>query len=245
MTKQSLPKIFAAIYALLLCANISQAQVTEVEPNNTPQQANTLPFGGYGNGALNIAGDIDWWKVTTNVDGKLYITLDNTGNPDSKRLSLYDTAGTILLASGGIGNGIGGISMDGLATGTFFIKINGSSGNETGAYKLSDSLVPSPKPNDIEPNDNITHAKRLLLNDSTTGHLGYYYNNHRDTSDWYKVTTTSDGMLELTFDNTYQNDIKTILLYDTTGSPQLASANVGNGIGGLQFDGLAAGTYYI
>ena len=26
-------------------------------------------------------------------------------------------------------------------------------------------------------------------------HVGYYYNNTRDTSDWYKLTTNADGMI--------------------------------------------------
>ncbi|MGI8950287.1 MAG: T9SS type A sorting domain-containing protein [Chitinophagaceae bacterium] len=248
MRIQSLPKFFLAAFALFLSANILHAQATESEPNNTPAQASTLPLNGNGSGAINPAGDVDWWKVTTNADGKFYVILNNTGNPDLKTLSLYDTAGTILLNSGNIGDGIGGFFTDGLAQGTFYIKINGPNGTETGAYTVSDSLVPASKPNDIEPNNNINQAERLLLNDSATGHIGYYYNNQRDTADWYKVTTNVDGKLNIILNTTEDPGIAVLVvlsLYDTTGTPLLNSSNVGNGVGGITTNGLAAGTYYI
>ncbi|MEP7144348.1 MAG: PPC domain-containing protein, partial [Ferruginibacter sp.] len=221
------------------------AQVAELEPNNTPAQVSTLPFNGFGTGALNAAGDVDWWKVTTNADGKLYLKFNNTGNQDIKNVSLYDNGGVILLNSAGVGNGIGGLVTDGLAAGTFYIKINGSGGNETGAYTISDSLATLSRAIDIEPNNNISQAERLTLNDSATGHIGYYFNNHRDTTDWYKITTNADGRLDITLDNTGNQDILTLSLYDTTGTPQLNSAGVGNGIGGISTNALAAGTYYI
>ncbi len=245
MRIQSLPKIFFAVCAFFLSANTLQAQTTETEPNNNPAQANKLPLNGNGSGAINPAGDLDWWKVTTNGDGNLFITLNNSGNQDAKIISLYDTAGIILLKQVAVGNGIGGLNMDGLAAGTFFIKISGSNGTETGAYILSDSLAKPAKANDKEPNNNIMQADILNLNDSTQGHVGYYYNNQRDTTDWYKVTTNEDGLLRITFDNSGNVDAKTVLLYDTLGNPLLNGVNVGNGIGAMNTDGLAAGTYYI
>ncbi len=245
MRIQLLPKILFAVCAFFLSANTLQAQTTETEPNNNPAQANKLPLNGNGSGAINPAGDLDWWKVTTNGDGNLFITLNNSGNQDAKIISLYDTAGIILLKQVAVGNGIGGLNMDGLAAGTFFIKISGSNGTETGAYILSDSLAKPAKANDKEPNNNIMQADILNLNDSTQGHVGYYYNNQRDTTDWYKVTTNEDGLLRITFDNSGNVDAKTVLLYDTLGNPLLNGVNVGNGIGEMNTDGLAAGTYYI
>lgn len=224
----------------------NSAKANETEPNNTPAQANVLALNGSENGALSPAGDVDWYKVTTTADGKLNITLNNTGNQDLKVVSLYDTLGTILLNSSRVGNGVGGINTDGLAAGTYYIKINGDNGNETGTYIISNALVSPTQPNDVEPNNNIFQAERLLLNSSTTGHYGYYYNNHRDTADWYKVTTNADGTLYLTMDNTGNGLVLVYMnLYDTTGSPQLNHIQVGNGPGVMQTNGLAAGTYYV
>ncbi len=236
---------YVFLSAVFLSVNTLQAQVSETEPNNTTAQANTLPLNGNGNGAINLAGDVDFWIVTTTSDGQLNITFDNTGNPDLKTVSLFDNDGVTLINSANVGNGIGGLNTNGLAAGTYYIKINGNLGTETGAYILSNMLIIPAQANDLEPNTLFSQADVLPLNNSTTGHIGYYYNNKRDTTDWYKVTTTSDGVLKVLYDNTGYGDIKTISLYDNDGVTLLSSAGIGNGIGGLQKDGLAAGTYYI
>ena len=134
---------------------------------------------------------------------------------------------------------------DGLAAGTYYIKTNGQSGSEFGVYTLSNTLVTPVQPNDPEPNNIFSQAVVLAENDSTKGHIGYYYNGKTDTTDWYKVTTTSDGIFQIQFNNTGYSDIKVISLYDNDGITLLSSAGVGNGIGGLQKDGLVAGTYFI
>jgi hypothetical protein len=240
----TLPSYLLGIFFILAFVNV-QAQGSEMEPNNTRAQANILLLNGNISGAINPAGDVDWFQVTTTSDGQLNITFDNTGNPDIKVVTLFDNDGVTQLNTSNVGDGVGGINTNGLASGTYYIKINGNVGNETGTYKLSDTLIVPARANDIEPNDNITQAERLPLNDSATGHLGYYYNNRRDTTDWYKVTTTADGQLDIMFDNTGNPDIKSVILYDTTGAPQLNSGNIGNGIGGFNTNGLAPGTYYI
>ena len=62
---------------------------------------------------------------------------------------------------------------------------------------LSDSLFAPPLANDVEPNGTTATAVSLPQNGSNTGHVGNYYNNQRDTADWYKVTTTADGLYVL------------------------------------------------
>lgn len=238
------------VVSFLICffiSNISlNAQAVESEPNDAPAQANSMPLNGSGTGAMSPAGNIDWWKVTTNSDGELDITFDNTGNPDLKYVSLYDKGGVTLLINTAVGNGKGGISKKDLAAGTYYIKIEGQLGNETGGYALSNVLIGASKPNDKEPNDIISKAIKLKLNDSTTGHIGYYYNNHRDSSDWYKITTTEDGMIKLFLDNTGNTLGLTYLqLFDKNGTTLLAQVSIGNGARTLYKDGLAAGTYYV
>ncbi|MEO8861262.1 MAG: T9SS type A sorting domain-containing protein [Ginsengibacter sp.] len=240
-------KKLSSLLALVLLVSFTsvQAQVMETEPNNTPGTANIIPLNGSASGAISPVGDVDWYQLTTTGDGQLNITLNNTGNQDLKDITLYDNDGVTSLKGVSVGNGIGGFIYNGVAAGTFYIKVIGHSGNETGAYTLSDLLLVPARANDQEPNNTIAQADRLNLNDSTQGHLGYYYNNHRDTTDWYKVTTNADGQLNIILDNTGNGDLKTVRLFDTTGTPLLNSQNVGNGIGGLNTNGLAAGTYYI
>ncbi|MBS1745986.1 MAG: hypothetical protein JST21_07445, partial [Bacteroidetes bacterium] len=54
--------------ALLIYGN---AKANESEPNDTKAQANTLALNGSQSGAIGTSTDVDWYKVTTNMDGKL------------------------------------------------------------------------------------------------------------------------------------------------------------------------------
>ncbi|MFZ1799240.1 MAG: T9SS type A sorting domain-containing protein, partial [Chitinophagaceae bacterium] len=229
---------------------ITSPKPNDIEPNDNITQAKRLLLNDSTTGHLGYYYDnhrdtSDWYKVTTTSDGLLEFTFDNTYQYDIKTIILYDTTGSPQLASANVGNGIGSLKFDGLAAGTYYIQLTNNGGNNFGPYTLSDSLVPAWKPNDNEPNDNFSEAETLALNDSTTGHYGYYYYSRRDTSDWYKINITNRGKLKLTLDNTGNADLVTLNLYDASGTNKISSKNVGNGIGQLFSDTLAEGFYYI
>jgi hypothetical protein len=236
-------KFIVAFLVFLSFANILHAQVTETEPNNTPAQANILPLNNIGKGAINPAGDVDWYKVTTTSDGQLSLSI----NHNSAYISLYfyDNNGvTLLNHTDYIGSGGGAINTDGLAAGTYYIKVYCTNAGDTSSYTVSNTLTTTGIANDTEPDSTDGLALTLPLNDSTTGHVGYYYNNHRDSADWYKVTTNADGQLSL-----YISDVThylSVYLYDNDGVTQLNHADyIGTQGTTINTDGLAAGTYYV
>ncbi|MEO7120149.1 MAG: hypothetical protein ABIY62_03590, partial [Ginsengibacter sp.] len=100
----TLLSFFLSIFFLLTFGNV-QAQGSETEPNNTPAQANTLLLNGNINAAINPAGDVDWFKVTTTGDGQLNILFDNNGNPDIKVITLFDNDGVTQINTLKVGNG--------------------------------------------------------------------------------------------------------------------------------------------
>ncbi len=73
--------------------------------------------------------------------------------------------------------------------------------------------------------------------------MGYYYNLQRDTFDLYKLVTTQDGMIGLSFTS---NDGQYAYwqLYDNDGVTLLNSSYT-SGTASYNTDGLAAGTYYV
>ncbi len=241
--------LMKTIFTLTLIASIllsSIAKATETEPNDTPANANTLTSNGTDSGAINPTGDADWWKVTTTADGRLSLKLKNTGD-GSLSLSLYDTAGVILL------NGplhvesqqMSIMQTDGLAAGTFFILIKGSSSVDISSYNISDSLATPKQANDREPNNNVSLAKQLKRNQTITGHIGYYYNGMKDSADWFKLTNSADGFMKIIFKSA-KNDTITGNLYDKNGKTLLGSALSTGGIAStIKTDGLAAGVYYV
>ena len=103
---------------------LSSSQVlkaAETEPNNTKAQANTLALNGNNTGAIGTTTDIDWWKITTNADGKLNITI-TISNGVYMYCQIYDNNGTSLLEQG-YTSGTSTVSKDGLAAGTYFLKL--------------------------------------------------------------------------------------------------------------------------
>ena len=250
--------------------------VNDAEPNGTRATALVLPQNGSKTGhvgyfANNLRDTTDWYKVTTSADGllRVYLTtsLGSTYSTTSTNqldvnMTLYDNDGTTQLGAVEIFNGYGPatgfITKDGLAPGTYYIKVQPYSTTEFANYKVFDTLFTTPLANDAEPNGNRATALVLPQNGSKTGHVGYFANNLRDTTDWYKVTTTADGMLRVylstslgsTYSTTTTNQLDVnMTLYDNDGVTQLGAVEVFNGYGPatgfITKDGLAPGTYYV
>jgi hypothetical protein len=240
------------------------------EPNGTATTAGILPLNSSSTGHVgyyynNLRDTADWYKVTTTADGLLRVYLTSargsvySSNMLDVNMTLYDNNGTTQLANVEVFNGNGPaanfMSADGLAPGTYYIKVEPFSANQFADYTISDSLFTPSLANDTEPNGTSVTAVVLPLNSGKTGHVGYYYNSLRDTADWYKVTTTADGLLRVYLTtargSVYSNNTLDVnmTLYDNNGITQLANVEVFNGNGPaanfMSADGLAPGTYYI
>ena len=215
----------------------------ETEPNNTAATANTLLLNDSIHGSI-ISGDVDWYTVTTNSDGLLRLRLSALNGADFY-VTLYDGDGTTALGTTeSYGNNIATLNADGLAQGTYYMQVY-PYGGSTGLYTLADSLFKPAKVNDAEPNNYAKQALILPLNDSMVGHLDYHYKGIYDNSDWYKVTTTGDGLLSIRLSALNGADFYA-QLYDGDSTTVLSTTeSYGNNIAVLNQDGLAAGTYYI
>ncbi len=236
-------KILLLFTTIIFCfAGITAIANPESEPNNTRATANNLALGGSNTGAMDVANDEDWFKVTTTGDGKLNITL-NVSNGLNLKCYIYDYDGTIILSTDYTATSKT-ISVDGLAAGTYYVKLAAYFGNELPVYTVSSSLTEPAELNDAEPNNTKAQAKVFLVNKSKTGHNCYYYNNLRDTFDWYKITTPQDGRLQLKM-TSGNGQIIWVYLYDHDGTTLLGSGYTAGSTFLVDKDGLAAGTYYI
>ena len=229
------------LFACLLSMLFNLAQAAETEPNGTKAQANTLALNGSNTGNISPAGDVDWWKVTTTGDGQLSLTLTSQAGK-YLWVYLYDNDGTTLINSTYTA-GTTTLNSDGLAAGTYFLKIVAYYAADIGGYTIANTLTVPAQANDAEPNGLKSQALVLPLNGNKTGHIGYYYNNVRDSIDWYKVTTNADGLLKLQL-TSYNGKYVWVYLYDNNGTTLLNSTYT-NASTDLLTDGLAAGTYYV
>ena len=244
--------------------------VTDAEPNGSRSSALVLPLTGSASGHLgyyynNLRDTADWYKVTTNADGLLRVYINTTrgsvysNNPLDVNVTLYDNDGSTQLglveAFNGNGPATGLITTDGLAPGTYYLKVQPFSANEFANYTLSDSLILTPVLTDAEPNGTAATAIAIPLNATSTGHAGYFYNNQRDTTDWYKLTTPAAAFLHL-YLNTQRGSVYSnnpldmmLTLYNSDGVTQAGSVEAFNGNGPasaqLNFASIPAGTYFI
>src|SRR5205085_2818810 len=113
-------------------------------------------------------------------------------------------------------------NTDGLATGTYYVRINSYYNNQFEPYTLTDSLFKPSQANDAEPDSSKATALTLPLNSTATGHVNYYYKNHRDSLDFYKITTDGDGLLQLKLTSHNGNNVSAYL-FDNDGTTVLAS----------------------
>ena len=231
-------------FTLLIYITLISPALGFADGDDTPAGAVLLAPNSSSSGSLTETIDnVDYWKITTTFDGSLVVntTSDPTLDID---LRIYDQNGTTQIAGYDTSVGIHEATHRyDLAAGMYYIQAYRYSGS--GSYSISNVYVPTGLANDSQPNDSSSVAQILATNSSTTGHLGYFGNNHTDGVDWWKVTTTSDGALVVntTSDKTLDIDL---YLYDRDGHSQIASYDTSGGIHEAthRYD-LTPGTYYI
>lgn len=234
-------------YKILLTALFAfcismQNVFAESEPNDNAATANVLALNGSINGTINGATiDQDWFKITATGDGLLSLTL-TPGTANYIRIYLYDGDGTTLLNSSYSNTSLT-MNTDGLAAGTYYIQVKAYNNGETITYGLTNTFTTPTQSNDTEPNGTVAQAKNLPVGGTKTGHINYYYNLNRDTLDWYKITTPSDGNLTLNF-TSHNGQYVYFELFDNDGITPINSSYT-NGSGNSNTYGLAAGTYYV
>ena len=224
------------------------AQANDTEPDSTRAQALTLPLNGSTTGHINYyyknhKDSVDWYKVTTNADGRLRLTM-TSANGQNVWAYLYDNDGTTQLAGSYTSGSAVVVNKDGLAAGTYYIRVNTYYTSEFAPYTLADSLFVPTVSNDTEPDSTRAQALTLPLNGNKKGHINYYYNNHKDSVDWYKVITNGDGRLRLTMTSANGQNVWAYL-FDNNATTPIASGYTSGSAVVVNADGLAAGTYYI
>src|SRR6478609_10685462 len=192
------------VFLLLICFSSIKAQTQEQEPNNDVLKATLLPLNGSGIGSIETAGT-DWWKVQTNADGRLDVTIQNQGSTGRIYLQLFDSAALHFIDSFSINTGLTlSLFADGLGAGVYCIKLSCEQPSAT-SYAISDMLIKAGGINDPEPAD-IRIPPIFNLTDTVSGHIGYYHNGIKDDVDLFKFTTHFDGNIYVTFFNNSFSD---------------------------------------
>ena len=241
-------KTILFLSAIIFLNPIISAQNSESEPN----EANTFPLNGTMGGnigqTVNTVTDwYDWFKLTTDYDGKISLIGIPSGGLNLK-ITLYDTNGSTVIKDALLnGTGVNDtLNYNSLSAGTYYIRIAVDGGQ--GAYTLENALTPAefPDGNDTEPNNTSALASNLTINTSQTGHIGFYGNSQTDFYDWFVFTMNYDGKLSIIGIPASTLNLK-LTLYETNASSVIKDAGL-NEIGEndtIIINDLSAGTYYL
>jgi hypothetical protein len=145
--------------SLLFAAPSWAQQFSEIEPNDTPAQAQAVPLGQQCNSSL-VLGETDWYSFTT-PGGYHGLTTSGGGTAVTDvRMVIYESTGTTAIAyCDDSQSTLASIWMN-LSAGTYLVRIDGGVATAAGDYSL-DISNPMSKPLngfESEPNDTIATA---------------------------------------------------------------------------------------
>jgi hypothetical protein len=221
------------------------------EPDDTPDTAFRLPVvtGSYhlDNMTVHSASDVDWYFVQTlNTGGagdNLRINFTNSsGNLD---MQLYAADGTTLLASSvSTTNDFEQISLNGVAAGSYYLKVYGV-GGATNSYSLDASGPAAVAHDPYEPNNSAAAATNLGTVRGTVTRDGLSIDSATD-EDWFRFKLafpgTAANSARIDFDSTQGN--LNLELYAAAGTT-LVDSSTGTGDSEMiSLSGLSADTDY-
>ncbi len=206
---------------------------TDNEPNNSYETATELISGQTVTGQMGywrVSGDMDvedWYKITIpdNMAVKFTYLTDSVLQLNNPILYIEYNGELVNRYSSPIWKYNFNNTISDLAAGTYYLKVPRYA--QYGAYKLTYTQIPLPVINDTEPNDKPQNAVDYSLNDSITGHLGYFHHSSTiDNDDYYKIRTNKLGDLILKV-NVEKPLVHELFLYGPDSVSRIASHTAG------------------
>ena len=187
---------------------VSQANTSidyESEFNDTLAAANAVTLGRTTEGQLTKAGDVDWYKVTPTQKGALNLNFDPY-DPRHFRIEVTDANGTVLEKFDQQSPLSNNYHIGVASTAVHYVKISHDDTigpRDSNWYNLTISQAATTKDYENEHNDTLATADVVTLGRTTEGQLSKV-----GDVDWYKVTPTQKGALNLDFDPSDSNHFR-------------------------------------
>jgi uncharacterized protein YfaP (DUF2135 family) len=221
----------------------------EVQSNSTRETAQRIQPGQTLTGNLSADNIYAWYIITTTVNGSFSaIGTPSSSLATSVEMFFGDGANYITWAGTTTGVGVADtLYKNDLSAGTYYIRVVRNSG--AGSFSVQPILIPAGPEgsNDQEPNDTKEDAITMNLNTVYSGQLGYGGNDPMDIIDWYTLTTTENGRLNIVLapNGTLATHVD---LFRSDGVNYLSWAGTTTGAGiadTLVVHNLAKGQYYV
>src|SRR5512134_385902 len=238
----------------LRAATITAAIVTETEPNDVAQTADSVALGDQAAGAINPAHDADTWFVDLEAGQFFSADVDAAavGSPLDAVLVLFAPNGTTVLASNDEYDGLDPrISYRVPVSGRYFVTIvafGGMVGGPELTYTINfGTVVCAGEGTEQEPNDAPGTATRLTVGDSGTGEICATDANPAGDVDYWAFAVEAGTTLELDVDAVSLGFLvdPALALYASDGVTRLAFRDNGQGADPtLRYPIPTTGTYY-
>jgi hypothetical protein len=226
----------------------SSVYKNDVEPNNTWQGAQPLGRGHTVTGHLGYqyCDDMDtedWWMIEIPKEGTVKISITAHEDLELGFTTVYPLVDNETVERAYVW-GNEDIIMEDAAVGTYFIRVSHSVGQ--GAYSLQYKLTLPQYATDPEPNDELGNALTLEKGATVSGHLGYFYWDDIDATDWYCLQLPSYGSITVTYYVQAGLELGYVTLYDSEQQERGYVWGVGeDGSQQITVSDLEAGTYYL
>ncbi|PJB02092.1 MAG: hypothetical protein CO127_00835 [Ignavibacteria bacterium CG_4_9_14_3_um_filter_36_18] len=187
-----------------------------------------------------------WFAVPVNADGNLSVTLTPSDGVNMQ-LMLCTPEKNEIIRGDCWGNPLT-LSVNGVKPDSFYIRLWGYYGSsENHGFTLTTEFAVAVLQNDNEPNNIFADANLLPLNNTLTGHIGYdghWASNPADVIDWWKITTTGDGILTVTITQVEPVNLQ-LAIYRPNGETHVVYADTWGDTTSLTINNLRDGTYFI
>ena len=185
----------------------------------------------------------DWYKIEVPRDGIAKLTCTPAQGLSMRYIRLYSLANNETKQRGSIWVGAEGatLTVNDVAPGTYYVMVERDGG--VGGYKLSYDLEQNRYATDLEPNNEWQKAVPLDQGKTVAGHLGYFYWNDIDNTDFYQVKVSKKGTITFVCEPSNDLSMRYITLYKDGKS--ISAKWIGSEKTTLTIDNVEAGTYQI
>ena len=168
---------------------------SEAEPNNVPGSATPMDLDLQYSGAIDPAGDEDWFTICTPQGGRLTVNVTNPSEPGNNMrtgLSFYNENIDWVNVYRDAANPLDPVSLnyDVAAAGCYYLRIRDLNGQPNGAYTATATLQATPDP--YEPNYDVYRSAAIGPNDVITPYIF-----PGGDEDWYAIDLPTPGRLDM------------------------------------------------
>jgi hypothetical protein len=236
-----LTAVLLLVLILVVLASVPTivAAVTEEEPNDTYEEAQSIQPGTEVQGTIATGGDTDWFAVTVNEGETINVTGSVAPGDDPVTFRLYTAEGAKN------GNGLTATTLgqesESLGTtvrdsGTYYVEMTGGSGAD---YSFT---VETYETDDFEPNEDFENATQISANTTQSGQVTI------GDTDWFQLEADAGETVNVTGSVEPGDDPVTFHLYTAEGAKNgdvLTGTTLGQESESLGTTVRDSGTYYV